>query len=72
MENKHKKQMVYQKTLFNIHLIYQQPCILKCSKCKKNNNIVVEKDVISQNCLFCGTPNYITLVNPHLHPILKK
>lgn len=51
--------MVYQKTQFNSYLICQLPCIFKCSKCKKNNNILVEKDVISQNCLFCGMPNYI-------------
>jgi hypothetical protein len=60
MENKHRKQMVYQKTQFNNYLICQLPCIFKCSKCKKNNNILVEKDVISQNCLFCGMPNYIS------------
>ena len=65
MENNHRKQMVYQKTQFNNYLICQLPCIFKCSKCKKNNNILVEKDVISQNCLFCGTPNYV-------HPLLKK
>jgi hypothetical protein len=64
MENKHRKQIVYQKTQFNSYLICQLPCIFKCSKCKKNNNILVEKDVISQNCLFCGMPNYI--------PLLKK
>lgn len=57
----HRKQIVYQKTEFNHSLICQLPSIFKCSnsKCKKNNNIFVEIHMISQNCLFCGTPNYI-------------
>jgi hypothetical protein len=51
----------YQKTDFNSSLICQLPTIFKCSnsRCKKNNNIFVDKHIISQNCLFCGTPNYI-------------
>jgi hypothetical protein len=54
-----REQIKYQKTEFNSYLICQLPSIFKCSKCKKNNNILVEKNVISQNCLFCGTPNYV-------------
>ena len=56
-----KKQMLYQKTDFNSYLICQLPCIFKCCKCKKNNSILVEKNVKSQFCLFCGTLNYINL-----------
>lgn len=56
-----RKQMVYQKTDFSHYLICQLPCIFKCSnsRCKKNNNILVEKHIISQNCMFCGMPNYV-------------
>ena len=56
-----KKQILYQKTDFNSYLICQLPCIFKCCKCKKNNTILVEKHVKSQNCLFCGMPNYVNL-----------
>ena len=53
--------MKYQKTDFNNSLICQLSTIFKCSnsRCKKNNNILVEKHIISQNCIFCGMPNYI-------------
>jgi hypothetical protein len=56
-----RKQIVYQKTDFNNYLICQLPSIFKCSnsKCKKNNNILVEKHIISQNCMFCGMPNLL-------------
>jgi hypothetical protein len=56
-----RKQMIYQKTQFNTHLICQLSTIFKCSKCKKNNNILVSKNIVSQNCLFCGMPNYIPI-----------
>ena len=55
-----RKQIMYQKTQFNNHLICQLPSIFKCSKCKKNNNILVDKNIVSQSCLFCGMPNYTT------------
>jgi len=56
-----KKQILYQKTDFNSYLICQLQCIFKCCKCKKNNSILVEKNVKSQFCLFCGMPNYVNL-----------
>jgi len=58
-KNDIRKEMLYQKTEFNHHLICQLPGIFKCCKCKKNNTVIVEKGVLSQFCLFCGTPNYI-------------
>jgi hypothetical protein len=54
-----RKQMLYQKTEFNSHSICQLPTIFKCCKCKRNNTIQVPPNVLSQNCLFCGTPNYV-------------
>lgn len=57
--NDKRKQMLYQKTDYNNHLICQLPGIFKCCKCKRNNNIMVSKEILSQSCLFCGTPNYI-------------
>jgi len=59
-----RKQMVYQKTEFNNHLICHLPCIFKCSKCKRYNDILVLPKVLSQSCLFCGTPNYVKRENP--------
>lgn len=59
MENNKRKQMLYQKTDFNNHLICQLPSIMKCCKCKRNNSIVVEANSLFQSCLFCGTPNYV-------------
>ena len=50
-------QILYQKTDFNHHQICQLQTIFKCCKCKKNNNIV--NNTLAQNCLFCGTPNYV-------------
>ena len=44
---------------FNNHLICQLPGIFKCCKCKRNNNTMVAPNVLSQSCLFCGTPNYV-------------
>jgi hypothetical protein len=54
-----RKQMVYQKTDFNNHLICQLNTIFKCIKCKRNNDIQVNNNILSQSCLFCGTPNYV-------------
>ena len=54
-----RKQMVYQKTEFNNHLICQLNTIFKCSKCKRNNDILVNTNILSQLCLFCGMPNYV-------------
>ena len=59
MEWNNKKQILYQKTDFNRNLICQLPNIFKCCKCKRNNTILVEQNVITQSCLFCGTPNYV-------------
>ncbi len=58
-KNDKRKQILYQKTDFNSHLICQLPSIFKCCKCKRNNNIFVEPNILSQNCMFCGTPNYV-------------
>jgi hypothetical protein len=63
MEVDKKKQILYQKTEFNKHLICQLSTIMKCCKCKRNNNIMVPEGVLSQNCLFCGTPNYVKREN---------
>ena len=52
-----KKELLYQKTDFNSHLICQFSCIFKCCKCKRNNTINVSPEILSQSCLFCGTPN---------------
>jgi len=57
-KNDKRTQLLYQKTDFNRHLICQLPSIIKCIKCKRNNNII-SKDLLNQLCLFCGTPNYI-------------
>ena len=56
--NKHRSQMMYQKTDFNSSRICQLNNIFKCCKCKKNNSIMTDSKLI-QNCLFCGSPNYI-------------
>lgn len=61
-KNDKRKQILYQKTDFNRHLICQLPSIFKCCKCKRNNNIN-SKELLSQYCLFCGTPNYIKREN---------
>jgi hypothetical protein len=58
-KNDQKKEILYQKTDFNSHLICQLPGIFKCCKCKRNNNTLVAAHILSQNCLFCGTPNYV-------------
>ncbi len=57
--NKNRLQILYQKTDFNHHQICQLQNIFKCCKCKKNNSIMVKHNELVQNCLFCGTPNYI-------------
>jgi len=54
-----RSQILYNKTDFNNHLICQLPCIFKCCKCKRNNTVFVPIEIVSQFCLFCGTPNYI-------------
>ena len=58
MNNIKKTQTIYQKTDFNNNLICQMPGVYKCCKCKRNNS-VSHVNLISQNCLFCGTPNYV-------------
>jgi len=57
-KNDKRKEIIYQKTDFNNHLICQLPNIFKCCKCKKNNTIFIINNFF-QNCIFCGTPNYI-------------
>lgn len=57
--NDKRKEIMYQKTDFNNHLICQFPTIFKCCKCKHNNNIIQTPHFLSQFCLFCGTPNYV-------------
>jgi len=59
MENDKRKQILYQKTDFNKHLICQLSTIIKCCKCKRNNTILVPENIRIQSCLFCGTPNYV-------------
>jgi hypothetical protein len=59
MNSNNRIQILYQKTEFNNHKICQLPGIFKCCKCKRNNSVMVAINVLSQNCLFCGTPNYI-------------
>ena len=73
MERKYTR---FQKTDFNRSFICQLSTIFKCSnsRCKKNNNILVEKHIISQNCLFCGMPNLLPPPFPPFPPFppLKK
>lgn len=57
--NKHRLQILYQKTDFNSSRICQFNSIFKCCKCKKNNTVMVEPNKLVQLCLFCGTPNYV-------------
>lgn len=59
MNNQQRKQILYQKTDFNHHKICQLNGVFICCKCKKNNN-VMNHSLQYQNCIFCGTPNYIT------------
>jgi hypothetical protein len=59
MNSNNRIQILYQKTDFNNHKICQLSGIFKCCKCKRNNSIIVSPNVLSQNCLFCGTPNYV-------------
>jgi hypothetical protein len=59
MNSNNRIQILYQKTDFNNHKICQMPGIFKCCKCKRNNTVIVAVNILSQNCLFCGTPNYI-------------
>jgi hypothetical protein len=58
MNNKHRTQMLYQKTDFNSSKICQLNGIFKCCKCKKNNSSIINPINVVQFCLFCGTPNY--------------
>ncbi len=55
----HRRQMLYQKTDFNNHNICQLNGIFKCSKCKKNNSVMVQSNILVQMCIFCGSPNYV-------------
>ena len=59
MERNKRNEILYQKTEFNKSRICQLPNIFKCIKCKHNNTIYFTPGVITQNCLFCGNPNYI-------------
>lgn len=59
MEKNKRNEMLYQKTEFNKSLICMLSTIFKCSKCKRNNTIQLQENMVSQNCLFCGNPNYI-------------
>ncbi len=59
MNNNHRLQKLYQKTEFNHHKICQLTCIFKCCKCRKNNSVLVEPNILVQMCLFCGTPNHV-------------
>lgn len=59
MNSNNRIQILYQKTDFNNYKICQLPGIFKCCKCKRNNSIMVAVNILSQNCLFCGTPNYV-------------
>ena len=59
MNSNNRIQILYQKTEFNNHKICQLQGIFKCCKCKRNNTIMVAVNILSQNCLFCGTPNYV-------------
>jgi hypothetical protein len=59
MNSNRRNQVIYQKTEFNNYLICQLPNVFKCIKCKHNNNVQVYKNILSQPCLFCGTPNYV-------------
>lgn len=63
MKTNHRLQILYQKNDFNNHKICQLDSIFKCCKCKKNNTTMVEKNEISQLCLFCGTPNLVKREN---------
>ena len=64
MANKsNRNQIQTQKTDFNHHAICQLSNVFKCCKCKKNNSIVVSRDIPGQHCLFCGTPNYVKREN---------
>jgi hypothetical protein len=58
MINNRKNILLYQKTDFNHNLITQLSNIYKCCKCKRNNSII-DSTILSHNCLFCNTPNYI-------------
>ena len=57
--NDRRKQILYNKTEFNNHLICQLPIIFRCCKCKMNNSIIEQNNTLSQYCLYCGTPNFI-------------
>jgi hypothetical protein len=59
MNNRHRLQMLYQKTEFNNHKICQLNGVFKCCKCKKNNSVMVGPSILVQLCLFCGMPNNI-------------
>ena len=54
-----RKQIVYQKTIFNHSAICHLSNIIKCSKCNNYNTIQNAKNIF-QMCLFCGNPNYVS------------
>ena len=56
--NNNRLQILYQKTEFNHHKICHLKGIFSCCKCKKNNTIMPNSNVV-QFCLFCGTPNSV-------------
>jgi len=58
--NNHRYQILYQKNEFNHHNICQLNGIIKCGKCRKNNNLMVQPNNLVQFCLFCGNPINIT------------
>jgi hypothetical protein len=58
IKNDKRKQILYEKTDFNNHNICQLSTVIKCCKCKKNNSVITFNSLI-QNCIFCGTPNYV-------------
>jgi hypothetical protein len=59
MNNNNRLQKLYQKTEFNNHKICQLSSVFKCCKCRKNNSVMVEPNILVQMCLFCGTPNHV-------------
>lgn len=63
MEKNARNEMRYNKTDFNNYLICQFSNVFKCSKCKRNNSITNQLESLSQNCMFCGNPNYIKREN---------
>ena len=55
MSNRHD---INQKTDFNRWSISYLTEIFQCSKCKKRNTVFIKQSK-TQNCGYCGNPNYI-------------